>query len=344
MRRILSLYLVFVLLLWLISNSAHADLNSNSSESPQLDMVKNQFILESARISDMGMETAKAMLLSAFFQNVTEADVVSAIEDSMTENGSSEYVEAFGVIVASGEQSALPHGDSSDDATNMILPGEVVVVDLGAIYMGYCSDLTRTFFMGNATQNMTEIYNITLEAQEAAIESVQSGVMARDVDAVARDIISSYGYGDNFLHALGHGIGLYIHMPPTLSPSSNEVLFESGDMTITIEPGIYIENEFGVRIEDDVFVERSGQSLLTHFPKDLESAILIPDDYENETEDMKSEGENDQNETSILVPLAAILFAVLIAYVVLRVRGKKEKKVKELESGEIQNKTSQSEP
>ncbi len=164
--------------------------------------MKNQLLLESAQISDMGMEAAKNTLLSAFYENVTEADVVRAINNALTDNGSSEYVEAFGVIVASGEQSALPHGDTSDDATNLILPGEVVVVDLGARYRGYCTDLTRTFFMGNATQEMMEIYNITMEAQDAGIEAVQAGVWARDVDAAARDIISSYGYGENFTHGM----------------------------------------------------------------------------------------------------------------------------------------------
>jgi Xaa-Pro aminopeptidase len=270
------------------------------------------------------METARAMLLLAFHENITEADVVSAIEDSMTENGSSEYVEAFGVLVASGDQSAIPHGDTSDDATNLILPGEVVVVDLGARYMGYCSDLTRTFFMGNATQEMMDIYNITLEAQEAAIEVVQSGVMARDVDAVARDIISSYGYGEYFIHALGHGIGLYIHMPPTLSPSSNEILFESGDITITIEPGIYLEGQFGVRIEDDVFVERTGQTLLTHFPKDLESAILIPEDLENVTDDSSSISRSITVGSSVLLPIGAFFIIFLIVYFVVIIKRKKD--------------------
>jgi Xaa-Pro aminopeptidase len=335
MRRTIVFVISLMMLILIISSSGYSDYNKIEPQEPQLDVVKNQMILESAKISDMGMEAAKAMILSAFFQNVTEADVVRAIEDTMTENGSSEYVEAFGVIVASGEQSALPHGDSSDDTNNMILPGEVVVVDLGARYMGYCSDLTRTFFMGNATENMTHIYNVTLEAQEAAIEAVQSGVMARDVDAVARDIISSYGYGENFLHALGHGIGLYIHMPPTLSPSSDAVLFESGDMTITIEPGIYIENKYGVRIEDDVFVERTGYTLLTHFPKDLESAILLPSDFENETDDSKI-GTGDSSEgSSFLLPIGIILMAVVIVYFVFRLRGKKEDELVEPKQDEV---------
>ncbi len=323
MRRLLAFLLVHSLFFVLMSNTVYAEVISRDLEAPDLDVVKNQFILESARISDKGMETARQMLLLAFRENITEADVVSAIEDSMTENGSSEKVEAFGVIVASGNQSAIPHGDTSDDATNLILAGEAVVVDLGARYMGYCSDLTRTFFMGNATQEMMDVYNITLEAQEAAIEVVQTGVMARDVDAVARDIISSYGYGDFFIHALGHGLGVYIHMPPTLSPSSNEILFESGDMTITIEPGIYLEGQFGVRIEDDVFVERTGQTLLTHFPKDLESAILIPEDLENVTDHSNSASMSISVGSSILIPIGAFILVLIIVYFVVITKRKK---------------------
>ncbi len=270
----------------------------------------------------MGMETARNMLLTALFENVTEADVVRAINDAMTENGSSEYVEAFGVIVASGDQSAIPHGDETDDDSNLILPGEVVVVDLGARYRGYCSDLTRTFFMGNASQEMMDIYNITLEAQAAAIDYVSAGVLARDVDKVARDIIDSYGYGENFIHALGHGIGLYIHMPPTISSSSNGVLFESGDMTITIEPGIYLEGQFGVRIEDDVFVERTGCELLTFFPKSLDDAILTPEEVTGEEPDLKR-GEKDKAQVGDFFStflVIVIIFAVVVGIIRLRRR------------------------
>lgn len=290
-----------------------ASIPAQAQEAPELDVVKNQFILESAKIADMGMETARNMLLSAFFENVTEADVVRAINGAMTENGSSEFVEAFGVIVASGEQSALPHGDESDDSTNFILPGEVVVVDLGARYRGYCSDLTRTFFMGNASEEMMHIYNITLEANMAAIEYVRAGVLARDVDKVARDIITSYGYGENFIHALGHGIGLYIHMPPTLSPSSNGVLFESGDMTITIEPGIYLEGQFGERIEDDVFVERTGYQVLTFFPKSLDDAILTPEEVTGEEPDA---GIREKEEVQVGDFFPTILAIIIILAVV----------------------------
>ena len=187
----LKVYAIFcILLLIFISDAVYAERENKESLAPQPDVVKNQLLLESARIADMGMKVARDMLLLSFFENITEADVVSAIEDSMTENGSSEDVEAFGVIVASGDQSAIPHGDYTDDATNQILFGEAVVVDLGARYMGFCSDLTRTFFIGNATSEMMEVYNITLEAQDAGIKAVRAGVWARDVDKVSRDIIA----------------------------------------------------------------------------------------------------------------------------------------------------------
>jgi Xaa-Pro aminopeptidase len=317
-----SVYLVLLALLFaILSNVINVNAQGDSLEKIEPDIVKNQFLLESAKIADKGMETAKITLERAFYENITEADVVRAINDAMTDNGSSEYVEAFGVIVASGEQSALPHGDYSDDEVNQILHGEVVVVDLGARYMGYCSDLTRTFFMGCPTQKMIEIYNITSEAQAAGIEAVSAGVWARDVDKVARDVISSYGYGENFIHALGHGIGIYIHMPPTLSPNSNEMLFESGDMCITIEPGIYLENEFGIRIEDDLFVKRSGYELLTYFPKDVESAILRPSNHtDHEAIHGETHGEEGTGVYNFVV-LGAVFLIVALGIVVMRKRG-----------------------
>jgi Xaa-Pro aminopeptidase len=171
--------------------------------------------------------------------------------------------------------------------------------------------------MGNATEEMMEIYNITMEAQEAAFEVVSAGAIGSDVDKAARDVISDYGYGDNFIHGLGHGIGIYIHMYPLLDPSSNNILFESGDMAITIEPGIYLEEKFGVRIEDDVFVLRTGYDMLTFFPKGLEEAILIPENFTNETEGFKKgSGESGSGVSYILVLGAIFLIAAVgvVAY------------------------------
>ena len=321
MRKIWTFMALFSLLFLLLSDAVRV--GADAPDEIDLDIVKNQFILESAKITDKGMEAAKNTLIRAFSENITEADVVRAVNDAMTENGSSEYVEAFGVIVASGEQSALPHGDDSDDDINLILPGEVVVVDLGARYRGYCTDLTRTFFMGNATEEMMNIYNITMEAQEAGIEAVRAGVLARDVDKIVRDIISGYGYGENFIHSTGHGIGIYIHMPPIISPDSYGVLTESGDMAITIEPGIYIEGYFGVRIEDDVFVTRTGYETLTFFPKGLENAILHPEKMSEEPTELGDTHGEEEGGINYLALLGALFLIAVVGTVV--IKRKKER-------------------
>lgn len=285
------------------------------------DVVKKQLLIESAKVTDIGMQAAKDMLIRAFHENITEADVAREAAQAMVDSGSSEYIEAFGVMVSSGEQSALPHGDSSDDETNQILPFEVVVVDLGARYRGYCTDQTRTFFMGEPTSEMMEIYNITLEAQEAGIKAVRAGELARDVDKVARDIIKGYGYGENFTHGLGHGIGVNVHMPPTLSPSSNGVLFQSSDMAITIEPGIYLPGRWGIRIEDDVMVTRTGRQTITHFPKSLDEAILYPSGISNITdiaEDDSSKSDNDSINYWLYV--GAFILLIILFFVVRRIQ------------------------
>jgi len=307
-----------VILLSTLYTGVGANINGNALWEEEPTVVKNQFLSESARITDVGMAAAREMLAKAFSENITEGDVARHAANTMVATGSSEYVEAFEVIVASGDQSALPHGDSSDDETNKILEGEVVVVDLGARYRGYCTDQTRTFFMGNITEEMEMVYNIVLEAQSAAFLAVRAGVMAADVDKVARDIITANGYGDNFTHGLGHGIGLYIHMPPTLSPSSRGILAQSGDMAISIEPGIYLEGNFGVRIEDDVLVLRSGHELLTHYPKDLENAMIYPEHVINESVGSERvvdiQGGNTDNliVLGVVVVIAAIIIVIII--------------------------------
>ena len=213
MRKMSAILIVFLLVVISCSNTVQGDNFGDFGNDNEPEIAKKQLLFESAKISDIGMQAAKDMLELAFFENVTEADVARAIEKAMIDSDSSEYIEAFGVLVMSGEESALPHGDPSNDETDLISVGEVVVVDLGARYRGYCTDLTRTFFMGPPTEEMMEVYNITLEAHGAGIKAVRAGELARDVDKAARDVISSYGYGENFTHGLGHGIGVYIHMP-----------------------------------------------------------------------------------------------------------------------------------
>ncbi|MCK5560288.1 MAG: M24 family metallopeptidase [Thermoplasmata archaeon] len=280
-------------------------------------VAKMGLISRSAEISDIGMAAAREMLILAFNENITEADVARAAEDAMLDSGSSENIEAFPVLVMSGEDSALPHGDSSDDETNQILPGEVVVIDLGARFMGYCSDLTRTFFMGEPTEEMVKIYGIIQEAQTAGISAVRSGVTGHEVDKAARDIIDRAGYGENFTHGLGHGVGVYIHQPPLLAPGSYEPLVHGHDMVVTIEPGIYLTGRFGIRIEDDVAVDRLGRTVLTHAPKTLEDAILFPEGYVNNTENETGGHFNIRVDTLaealpyLLIPIIIIILIVV---------------------------------
>jgi len=208
---------------------------SGAPDAPSV--VKRELIRESARLSDLGQAAARDALARAFEVPVTEADVVAALSRAMVENGSSEYVAGFEAIVASGPASAIPHGEPSDDAANLILPGEVVVVDIGARYKGWVSDNTKTYFMGpNPPEEFVEIYGVVKEAQTLASAAVQSGALARDLDSLARTFIDSKGYGEFFIHCLGHGVGLYVHVPPMLCPDSDDVLITARNDVVAVEP------------------------------------------------------------------------------------------------------------
>jgi len=163
---------------------------------------------------------------------------------------------SFSPIVASGKNAANPHYTPGN---RKIRPGDFVILDFGARYKGYCSDITRTIAVGHPNEKLTEIYEIVKEAQERAFQSVREGIKAKDVDRAARDYISERGYGNYFIHRTGHGLGLEVHEEPYIS-QTNERILERG-MTFTIEPGIYIPNLGGVRIEDDVVVEKKGKRL-----------------------------------------------------------------------------------
>ena len=181
----------------------------------------------------------------------TEKYAAATLEFDMTINGS--IKPAFDTIVASGKRSSSPHS-----LTSMNRVQTPIVVDWGAKYDYYCSDITRTFIESERQQ---EIWEIVLEAQKAAIKSIVPGVKIADVDNAARDVISEYGYGEYFIHSTGHGFGLDIHEDPVVSNKVDGVLEEN--MVITAEPGIYIPGEFGVRIEDDVLVKRNSEVLTT---------------------------------------------------------------------------------
>jgi Xaa-Pro aminopeptidase len=266
-----------------------SNIDDNTENTRGIRIGKVAATRKAAEISDEGMKTAKAMLERAWTENLTEADVVRAIDQRIVELGSSSMIAAFGLLVVSGNDTGISggHGDPTDDEVNQILPGEVVIVDIGARYNGYVSDITRTFFMGEPTEQMREVYAILEEAQEASIKMVKHGTPSSDIDLAARNIIESYGYGEEFSHCLGHGIGLYVHIPPTICPDEPTPVSKARDDIITIEPGIYIENDFGIRIEDDVIVDWLGSEIITFYPKSIEDLIVYGP--EDKTEQKQSE-------------------------------------------------------
>ncbi len=193
---------------------------------------------------------------------VRELDIAAEMEHRMKRYGSS--APRFETIVASGKRSALPHGVASG---KRIGRNEFVTMDFGAVSDGYTADLTRTVVVGKANKKQKEVYDIVLRAQRRAISKARSHIKACDLDRTARDVIKRAGYGKYFGHGLGHGIGLLVHENPAVNPT-NQQLLEPG-MVVTIEPGVYLPNWGGVRIEDDVLITQRGCTVLNASEKSL---------------------------------------------------------------------------
>jgi len=215
-------------------------------------------IREAAAIADRALEEVLPLLRPG----VAERDVALEIEYRMRKLGADGA--AFATIVASGERSALPHGRASD---KLLAAGDFVTIDMGAVVRGYHSDLTRTFILSPATDRQKEVYRLVREAQAKALASVRPGLTGKEVDAVARDLISGRGHGEHFGHGLGHGVGLAVHEGPRLSPTGETVL-RAGNV-VTVEPGIYVTGWGGVRIEDLCVVRPDGVEVLSRFSKEL---------------------------------------------------------------------------
>lgn len=213
---------------------------------------------EAARIADL----AFSHIIKNIKPGMAELEVAFELEFFMRRNGAKAL--SFDMIVASGVRSSLPHGVATD---KKIETGDLVTLDFGCIFEGYCSDMTRTIGIGTLNEKQKEIYNIVLGAQMKALESVIPGKKGREIDKIARDIIAGYGYEKNFGHGLGHGVGREIHEAPRLSVLGEEIL--KPGMVVTIEPGIYIEGFGGVRIEDMVVVTQEGIDNLTSSTKEL---------------------------------------------------------------------------
>ncbi|MGE6629353.1 M24 family metallopeptidase [Bacillus sp. NPDC077027] len=213
---------------------------------------------EAAKIADRAFDH----ILTYIKPGLTEISVMNELEFFMRKEGAEGS--SFDMIVASGVRSSLPHGRASE---KVIESGDMVTLDFGAYFKGYCSDMTRTIAVGQPSDKMKEIYHIVLEAEIAGVDQIKPGLTGREADRITRDIIEKYGYGQYFGHSTGHGLGMEVHEAPSLSSRSDTVLEEG--MVVTVEPGIYLPDVGGVRIEDDIVLTADGNKRLTHSPKEL---------------------------------------------------------------------------
>jgi Xaa-Pro aminopeptidase len=217
-----------------------------------------EFITKAVELADAAFEQAKTIICPG----ITEKEAAWEIEKFLRQEGSEGM--PFEIIVASGTNSALPHARPTE---KIIRSAEPVLIDMGARISGYCSDLSRTLLLGDTNKILWEIHDIVLKAQTTAIERVESGMAASQTDRLARSIVEEAGYGDAFGHGLGHGVGLAVHELPTLGPNSSDSLTDG--MVFTIEPGIYLAGQGGVRIEDMVVLENGKARVLTKAKKNL---------------------------------------------------------------------------
>ena len=215
-----------------------------------------EILSKAVEVTDRALEAIAATVEPG----VTEGEIAWELEKSMRDQGAEGL--AFETIVAAGPNGALPHHLADETP---IREGQAIVIDMGAKYEGYCADLTRTIVVGEPDETFREVYGTVLRAQIEAEERVRPGMTGQEVDAISRDIIAEAGYGDNFGHSLGHGVGLAVHEYPRVGPTGEDAI-EDG-MVFTIEPGIYLSGWGGVRIEDIVVMENGRARVLSRAPK-----------------------------------------------------------------------------
>ena len=228
----------------------------------RLRMVKDQSELDLIEYASSIGDAAYKHILKYVSVGMREIDVALELEMFMKKQGASRL--SFETIVASGKRSSLPHAEPT---TKTLEKGDFVTLDFGCVYEGYCSDMTRTFVMDKADAEQIRLYNTVLKAQEMALGAIKAGMTGKEVDAIARDYIYEQGYEGYFGHGLGHSLGLQVHENPRLSEQGHMILQEG--MVVTIEPGIYVPDFGGVRIEDLVVVTKEGCKNFVHSNKDL---------------------------------------------------------------------------
>ncbi|MCI0714987.1 MAG: Xaa-Pro peptidase family protein [Chlorobi bacterium] len=228
----------------------------------KLTMVKTPDEIEKLKKAAEITDKTFSKLLEIIKPGMSEKDVSAEISYWHKKFGAEK--DSSDPIVASGWRGCLPHGVATD---KIIERGEMVTLDFGCVYEGFCSDLTRTIAVGEPSDEMKKIYNIVYDSQLEAIKNAKTGITTKELDSTARDFINKKGYGEKFGHGLGHGLGIEVHEMPSVSQRTDVKLPEG--VIVTIEPGIYIENLGGVRIEDDVLIKNGGCVVLNSSSKEL---------------------------------------------------------------------------
>ncbi len=224
--------------------------------------VKEISEIECIKKAQQIAEDAFEHILSFIRPGVTEKRIALELDFYMLSHGAEAL--SFETIAVTGKKTSMPHGVPDD---TIVENGDFITMDFGAVYKGYHSDMTRTVAVGNISEEQKQIYNIVLDAQKTALSVLKKGLPCSEADKAARDIIKNAGYGDYFGHGTGHGVGIEIHELPNLSPRSDVVL-QVGNI-VTVEPGIYIPDKFGVRIEDMALITENGFENLTNTSKEL---------------------------------------------------------------------------
>lgn len=217
-----------------------------------------KYLKEAAEWADKAIEFG----VHAIQIGKSELEIIAEIEYKLKQQGIEKM--SFDTMVLTGLKTASPHG--RPDKT-LIKNGDFVLFDLGVVVNGYCSDISRTVIVGKSSEKHIEIYSTVKEGQQKAIDIVKPGILAKEIDLTARNYINEKGYGEYFIHRIGHGLGIEVHELPSIHEKNNDILKEG--MVFTIEPGIYVPEVGGVRIEDDVFVTSEGVHVLTSFSKEL---------------------------------------------------------------------------
>lgn len=251
----------------LVESLPNVELVSTAGWTAELREVKDKFEVEAIRRAIRIAEKAFLSVRASLRGNLTEKQIADDLDRQIRLLGGNGC--SFKPIVAVGANAALPHAVPGE---RLVSEHGVLLIDWGALANQYISDLTRTLFTARISPKVERIYGVVLQAQLAAIDAVKHGALMNEVDAAARDVIAEAGFAKKFQHGLGHGIGLRVHESVRLGQTENRPL-KTG-MVITIEPGIYLPGEFGVRIEDDILVTKTGAEVLSSVPKSIEESYV----------------------------------------------------------------------